>query len=201
MTHCPSQTSIWGADDLRFHNKVVRAAVFLDLNGTLVLPVQADSPFEYRPVPGAFAAIRLLNRLGFVCPVVTVQSRIEKGMISEVDFRSWFGSFVDEARGEGADVAGLYLCPHRISSDCECGKPKPALYHRAAEELDIDCARSYVIGDTAADIGAADNIGAVGCLVLTGWGDNAVAIEVGADYVGRDVFEVAAWIALRSPGL
>jgi D-glycero-D-manno-heptose 1,7-bisphosphate phosphatase len=174
------------------------AAVFFDLNGTLVLPVQADSLSDYIPIPGAFAAIRLLNQSGFVCPVVTVQSRIEKGMFSEAEFRSWFRSFVAEAGDEGAHIAGLYLCPHRVSSNCPCGKPKPTLYRQAAGELGVDSTRSYVIGDTASDIEAAGNIGATGCLVLTGWGRDAIARAVSADYVGRDLHDVATWIISRS---
>lgn len=75
----------------------MNAAVFLDLNGTLVLPVQVESPSDYRPVPDAFAAIRLLNQCGFLCPVITVQSRIEKGWFTEAAFRSWFRSFVADA--------------------------------------------------------------------------------------------------------
>ena len=53
-------------------------AVFLDLNGTLVLPVLADSPREYQLIAESAEAVALLCRAGFVCPVVTVQSRIEK---------------------------------------------------------------------------------------------------------------------------
>jgi histidinol-phosphate phosphatase family protein len=173
----------------------MNAAVFLDLNGTLVLPVQVDSPSAYRPVPGAFAAIRVLNRCGFLCPVITVQSRIEKGVFTEAAFRSWFRSFVAYAAGHGATIAGLYLCPHRVSSHCPCGKPQPTLYRCAAQELDIDLAQSYVIGDTVTDLEAARNIGATGCLVRTGWGSNAEEGRGPAAYVGSDVHDVALWIA------
>lgn len=89
----------------------------------------------------------------------------------------------------------MYLCPHRVSSDCPCEKPKPTLYRRAAEELHIDVPRSYVIGDTVTDLEAARNIGATGCLVRTGWGDNAAEHCRPASYVGRDVYDVALWIA------
>jgi len=67
-------------------------AVFLDLNGTLVMPVQAESPDAYRTIPGAASAVAQLNSKGFLCPVITVQSRIAKGLYTETDFRTWFAS-------------------------------------------------------------------------------------------------------------
>lgn len=67
-------------------------AVFLDLNGTLVLPLLVERPVEYRLIAGAGEALRLLRSGGFVCPVVTVQSRIEKGVYGEADFHRWFDS-------------------------------------------------------------------------------------------------------------
>lgn len=56
----------------------MKRAVFLDLNGTLALPVTVEKLGELRPVPGAAEAVARLCRAGFVCPVVTIQSRIAK---------------------------------------------------------------------------------------------------------------------------
>lgn len=54
--------------------------VFLDLNGTLVMPISPRSLDELMPLPGALEAVRLLTEAGFICPVITVQSRIAKGI-------------------------------------------------------------------------------------------------------------------------
>ena len=62
-------------------DQVMRKAVFLDLNGTLVLPVKVKSPSEYQPIAGSVEAVRLLNQAGFICPVITVQSGISKGSL------------------------------------------------------------------------------------------------------------------------
>jgi len=59
---------------------------FLDLNGTLALPVTPQRPSDLQPIPGAFEAVARLTRAGFVCPVITVQSRIAKGLFSLEDF-------------------------------------------------------------------------------------------------------------------
>ena len=90
-------------------------AVFLDLNGTVVLPLKQQSLDELTLIPGADLAIRRLLAAGFLCPVVTVQARIEKGLFSASEFRAWFADFFGIL---GLDVKGPYLCPHRYNHPC-----------------------------------------------------------------------------------
>lgn len=113
-----------------------RRAVFLDLNGTLVTPVVVDRLSELRPVSGAAQAVARLSRAGYLCPVVTVQSRIEKGVFSSVEFNSWFGEFAANMAAQGADIQGPYICPHRFANPCACAKPQTLLYEQAAQELE-----------------------------------------------------------------
>lgn len=170
-------------------------AVFLDLNGTLVMPVKAESPGDYRDIEGALKSVRILINNGFLCPVITVQSRIAKGVYSEQAFLDWFAGFRARWHDAGATLLGPYVCPHRFGAGCDCAKPKPLLYHQAAAEHGIDCSRSYVVGDTAADVRAAAAIGADGCLVLTGWGARErddCANE--AAFVGNDLTDATRWI-------
>ena len=102
-----------------------RKAVFLDLNGTLVLPVKQERLADLYPIPGAAEAVARLTHAGFVCPVVTVQSRIANGLFSADEFRRWFIDFADALRREGAEVTGPYVCPHRYVEPCACKKPNP----------------------------------------------------------------------------
>jgi HAD superfamily hydrolase (TIGR01662 family) len=161
-------------------------AVFLDLNGTLVMPVQVTSPLDYQVLSGSIEAVRLLNQAGFLCPVITVQSRIEKGIYSEQTFLDW--------------ILGPYICPHSFKTNCDCHKPKPTLYRQAARDFDIDCNCSYVVGDTLDDIHAGLAIGAQSCFVLTGWASKYVP-EFGheADFIGADILTVAEWIVKKRP--
>src|SRR5687767_11533723 len=118
-------------------------------------------------IPGAIAAVARLTRAGFVCPVVTVQSRIAKGLFSADEFRRWFIGFADALRREGAEVAGPYVCPHRYAEPCACKKPNPLLYEQAAVELGVSVPESFVIGDSPDDIRAATRLGTRSCLVRT----------------------------------
>lgn len=173
----------------------MRRAVFLDLNGTLVAPVQVNAPDEHSPIPGSIEAVRLLNAAGFVCPVVTVQSRIEKGIFTLEAFERWFRQLQADFAKTGAGLPAIYICPHSFHAGCDCHKPKPKLYLDAAADLEIDVRRSYVVGDTYNDIQAGHAIGAKSCFVRTGWADRYLT-EHGdkADFIGDDILAVAQWI-------
>jgi D-glycero-D-manno-heptose 1,7-bisphosphate phosphatase len=173
----------------------LRPAVFLDLNGTLVLPVQAESPWEYRAIPGSVEAVARLGEAGFVCPVVTVQSRIGKGMYSKQEFRSWFDEFSHQAAQNSAFFAGVYLCPHRFHSGCACGKPNSLLYESAARDHHIDVRRSLVVGDSVDDLSAGWMMGMRTCLVLTGWGEAARdRVPRDPDHISADLSQAVDWI-------
>src|SRR3954467_6435217 len=145
-----------------------RRAVFLDLNGTLVMPILVEHPRQLALIDGAAHAIAKLSTAGFICPVVTIQSKIEKGLFSADEFTSWFAVFKDLLGRHGADVVGPYVCPHRFANPCPCKKPNIVLYERAAVDHAIDLHRSFVVGDSAANVQAAFHFGGQGCLVRTG---------------------------------
>jgi len=171
-------------------------AVFLDLNGTLVLPLKQESLSEMTLISGADAAVKRLLSAGFVCPVVTVQSRIEKGLFTESEFRSWFSDFFGLL---GLDVKGPYVCPHRYNHPCPCKKPNTFLYDRAAQELSLDLSQSYTIGDSPQDCEAARRFGGTGCLVRTGWAvqDRVVEEAQPFAFIGDTIAEVVDWILNR----
>jgi len=170
-----------------------RKAVFLDLNGTLVLPLKQERLSDLTPIPGAVSAVARLSNAGFVCPVVTVQSRIAKGLFSMDEFLDWFRGFFDDWNARGAILVGPYVCPHRYAERCECEKPNAFLYDLASRDHHIDQSRSFVVGDSPDDVRAATNIGARGCLVHTGWAaDPQVAAAAASDtwYVGQDLGDI-----------
>ena len=173
---------------------------FLDLNGTLVEPVKVEHPDGYALLPCAAEAVRLLNAHGFVCPVITVQSRIAKGTYTADAFLLRFRQLQAELAQQGAAIVGPYVCPHRFRDACACKKPLPLLYEQAAVALRIDITKSVVIGDTSGDVLAARALGCAGVLVRTGWGEHELA-EHGAgeaaSYVAADLLEAARWAVGR----
>jgi histidinol-phosphate phosphatase family protein len=177
----------------------LRPGAFLDLGGTLVLPLKPQSLSDYAPLEHVAEAIALLCAAGFVCPVVTVQSRIAKGLFTQAEFVDWFHAFRTRLASESAMLEGPYVCPHRYAEPCRCKKAGGSLYRRAAAELDIDLGASFVVGDSVEDMDAARILGCRGVLVHTGWpvGQDE---EDAASHVADDVLGAARWIAAaRSP--
>lgn len=172
-------------------------AVFLDLNGTLVLPLKPESLNELTLIPDVGQEIARLSAADFLCPVVTVQSRINKGIFSRQEFQQWFGSFAQRLRACGALVSGPYVCPHRFNEPCQCKKPSIFLYQQAANEQGIDLSRSFVIGDSVEDVCAARGFGGQGCLVRTGWANDPAVVERAAtcsSFVADSLGRAVDWI-------
>jgi D-glycero-D-manno-heptose 1,7-bisphosphate phosphatase len=119
-----------------------RRGVFLDLNGTLVEPLKPERLDEITLIPGVVEAVARLSAAGFVCPVVTVQSRIAKGLFSLPEFEIWFSSFAASLQMQGALVLGPYVCPHRFADPCPCKKPNTVLYVR---QLNINLSQQIVL--------------------------------------------------------
>ena len=146
-------------------------AVFLDRDGTLNEEMgYINHLSRFRLLPQAVPAIRRLNAAGVKVVVVTNQSGAARGYFP--------ASLVDEIHAHlqkiltagGAHLDGIYTCLHGPDEGCACRKPRPALIKQAARDLDLDLARSYLVGDRYKDIETAANAGAKGILVLTGYG-------------------------------
>ena len=168
--------------------------MFLDLNGTLVLPLKSESLSEMRIIPGADLAVARLIEEKLICPVVTIQSGIAKGRFTEQEFRNWFSGFFMNLK---LDIKGPYICPHRFAEDCMCKKPNTFLYEQAAKDYSIDLSKSYVIGDTNLDIIAGKNMGGHGCLVRTGCAVSESEYQKArpnASYIGETLGDVVNWI-------
>ena len=169
-------------------------AVFLDLNGTLVLPLRQESLAEMELIYGVNLAVAKLLAANFICPVVTIQSGIGKGRFTEREFRDWFSVFFGELK---LDIKGPYICPHHFAEDCICKKPNPFLYEQAAKDHAIDLSRSYVIGDTTWDVIAGKNMGGQGCLVRAGGALGETEYQKAkpyASYIGETLGDVVQWI-------
>jgi D-glycero-D-manno-heptose 1,7-bisphosphate phosphatase len=147
----------------------VNRAVFLDRDGTIIEDAgYVRSPEQVRLLPGAAAAIRQLNTNGWLAVVVTNQSGIARGLLSEEDYRDTERRVDELLAQEGAHLDGHYWCPHlpEVNGPCECRKPGTLLYRQAAQGLDIDLPASWWVGDRARDVLPAAAFGGRGVVLL-----------------------------------
>ncbi|HWT94331.1 MAG TPA: HAD-IIIA family hydrolase, partial [Solirubrobacteraceae bacterium] len=139
-------------------------AVLFDRDGTLVIDVPYNGdPAKVELVPGAREAVAKLRDAGIPLAVISNQSGVARGMITEDQVHA-VNARVDELVG---GLGPWLYCPHGPDDDCACRKPAPGLVLRAAEQLGVKPERCAVIGDIGADVQAARAAGARGVLVPT----------------------------------
>ncbi len=150
-------------------------AVFLDRDGVVVELVwdDVDGAFEgptasdnVRLVPGAADAIRRIRSLDYVTVVVSNQPGAAKRKASREELRAAHERVVRLLSGEGVIIDDYRYCLHHpdaldsaLAAACDCRKPKPGMLLEAAAELDIDLARSWMIGDSDVDAQAGRGAG------------------------------------------
>jgi D-glycero-D-manno-heptose 1,7-bisphosphate phosphatase len=147
-----------------------RRAVFLDRDGTIIEDVNYPSkPEQVRLLPGAAAAIRRLNEARIPVVAVTNQSGIARGLLTLADYERVHARMNELLNAERARIDASYLCPHHpdFTGRCECRKPGTLLFRRAADDLDLDLASSWFIGDTLRDVSPATALGGTGILVAS----------------------------------
>ncbi len=140
------------------------AAVLLDRDDTLIrdVPYNGD-PAKVEPMPGAREALRRLRTAGIPTAVVSNQSGIGRGLLTEAQVRA-VNAEVDALLGP---LDAWLFCSHAPEDGCDCRKPAPGLVRRAAERLGVPPERCVVIGDVGADVEAARAAGARAVLVPT----------------------------------
>ena len=156
----------------------MKAAVFLDRDGTMNVDVgYLDRVERFKLFPWTLEAVRLLRNSGYYVVVVTNQSGVARGMVDETFVEEVHRLMQEDLAMVGSQLDGLYYCPHESDAlvrkyrmECDCRKPKSGLIARAVADLDIDVSKSFVVGDKWSDIGLAQNVGARGVLVRTGYG-------------------------------
>jgi D-glycero-D-manno-heptose 1,7-bisphosphate phosphatase len=137
-------------------------AVFLDRDNTLIEdPGYINHPNQVRLLPGAAAALVQLRRMGYLLVVVTNQSAVARGIVTEEMLEKIHHRLNKLLADEGAYLDAIYYCPYhpegsipkyRMESDLR--KPAPGMLLKAAEDLDIDLSRSWAIGDSYRDVAA-----------------------------------------------
>ena len=162
-------------------DRSTRPAVFLDRDGVLVEDVHfLTNAAQLKLLPGVADALRALQER-FSIIVVTNQSGIARGYLTEDDLTGIHGSLAVLLAAEEVGVDAFYYCPHLAEGtvaayqvDCTCRKPKPGMLLRASEGFGIDLAGSFLVGDMPRDIQAGDAAG-VRSVLLSEHGDGDAA--------------------------
>jgi histidinol-phosphate phosphatase family protein len=167
-------------------------SVLLDRDGTLVLERDyLRTPSQLELFPGSALAIQSLRKLGFGVVLVTNQSGLARGFFDENQLQEVHERLREILGDRDVALDAIYHCPHLPEHGCSCRKPEPGLVMRAVHDLGIDPRESFVVGDKACDIDLGRRVGATTVLVETGYGREALAAGVRADYTIKHIGELA----------
>lgn len=138
-----------------------RPAVFLDRDGVLVearatggVPLPARRAADFRLLGGVAAACARLHEAGLVLVVVTNQPDVARGVLDPGELDAMHRLLLD-----WLPIDEVVVCAHDDADMCRCRKPKPGMILDAADRLELDLARSVLIGDRWRDIEAARRAG------------------------------------------
>jgi D-glycero-D-manno-heptose 1,7-bisphosphate phosphatase len=180
-------------------------AIFLDRDGTLIEEVgYLDRPERVRLYPWSIDAIRAFNRAGLRVVLVTNQSGVARGFLTEAVVDEVHEHIAALLREGGAFIDAYYYCPHHpdgklpeFARSCDCRKPARGLVDRAVREFGIDPTRSFTIGDRWLDVAFGQAVGGRGILVRTGYGareEERPQEPLVADAIVNNLIEAAGWI-------
>lgn len=164
-------------------------AVFLDRDG--VLNEEKNyicKPEELELYDFAADAIKKINEFEYLAIVITNQSAVARNLCTLSELEAVHDELKNKLEQHHAYLDAIYCCPHfylKSSSElnpeyninCDCRKPKPGMFFKAAEDFGINLSESYMIGDSERDILAGQNAGCRTIGVRTGYGMKKSSIK------------------------
>ena len=170
------------------------SAVFLDRDGVINRKAEEGKYItswdQVEILPGVPQAIALLNQAGYRVVIATNQRCVAKGFITIDELQQLHARLLERLARDGANIDGIYCCPHDNVPPCGCRKPAPGLLLNAAVDLRLSLPSSWMIGDSESDIEAGRN---AGCRTVHVCGDGRMS-TVPADLVAKTLLDAAQQI-------
>lgn len=171
----------------------MRKAVFLDRDGTIIVDkVYLNDPTGVEFFPGAIQALAELQRAGFLLIVVTNQSGIARGLVTEENLQAIHEQMQALLKSHGVSIDAFYHSPHAANSHHPMRKPNPGMLDQAAKEHRISLSESFMIGDKPIDVEAGHRAGTKSILL-----SDEIPETCSPEYVTADLTAAALWILQR----
>lgn len=177
-----------------FNNKM--PAFFIDRDGVINkerFNLYSD-PCNF--FPKTIEAIKKINKMNYLCIIITNQPAIAKGFVTE-KFVNFTHNKLETFIGyKGAYIDGIFYCPHhpkkgfigeikKYKISCFCRKPKIGLIQEAKKKFNIDLKKSYFIGNSFTDFKTAINAGIKPIIV----NNNSLSEQVNQKKKFKNLFE------------
>ncbi len=167
-----------------------RRALFADRDGTLIHDAHyLRDASQVELLPGAVELLQAFDDAGWALVVVTNQSGIAQGIVSEDDYRAVTARLAELLAERGITLDLVKHCPHHpdVSGPCRCRKPGTLLYEEARDALRLDVTASVYVGDRWRDVAPALALGGRGFLIRS-----ADTPEADWERAGREAERITA---------
>lgn len=170
--------------------------VFLDRDGTIAEHVPyLRRPDDCRLLPQAGEAVALLNRAGLPVIIISNQSAVARGFVTIEALEGIHQVLRTQLAQYGAWLDGIFYCPHHPDEGCACRKPRTGLFTKAAADLGVSLAHSFMVGDQEIDILAGRVAGTKTILVRTGPPPGPDCEQTATpDHSAATLYEAVPWI-------
>ena len=155
----------------------LKKAIFLDRDGTINIENgHINNPNDFELINKSGEAINLINKSNFLAICITNQPVIARGECTFGELEEIHKKMEYELGLQGAYLDEIYFCPHHtdrgfsgeridLKINCDCRKPKPGMLIEAKDNFNLNLKECWFIGDSEADIGAAQNAGCRSILI------------------------------------
>lgn len=169
--------------------------IILDRDGTINDEINhLKSIDQFKLISGVEGAIKKLNHAEFRVCVATNQPVVARGECTDDELRKIHNKMETCLGYEGAYIDKIYYCPHHpdagfdgevaeLKKECECRKPDVGMIFSALKEFNGSVVDSWMIGDSTADILAANRAGLSSILVETGHAGSDAKYSAIPDFV------------------
>ena len=186
-------------------SKEKQVAIFLDRDGVVIeykrLLVRVE---DVRITEEVVQSLKDLQARGFLLIVVTNQSAVARGLISEQDLNNLHSFISLQLRDQGVTIDAFYYCPHHPHAEiavyrcvCNCRKPNAGMIQRAVIEHNIDLSRSFLIGDETRDILAGKAAGVTTIFLDRGSGAHSLQ-DAEPSFVSHSMAEATSYILMKT---
>ena len=177
-----------------------RPCIFIDRDGTLNEERGYISELKnFNLLPKVGNAIKLINNSNFLVVLITNQPVLARGECTFEELRKIHNKMEFSLSEYKAYLDRIYFCPHHpdkgfigevkeLKINCNCRKPKIGLFKEAINDLNIDLKKSWMIGDSARDIEAANKLRIKSVLINSG-NKNDLSIKHKPTFVEKNLYD------------
>jgi D-glycero-D-manno-heptose 1,7-bisphosphate phosphatase len=182
-------------------------AIFLDRDDTIIEdPGYINNPDQVKLLDGAAEALSSLKGMGYKLVVVSNQSGIARGIVTEETLGRIHKRLEQLLAEKGVSLDRIYYCPYhpdgvipKYRKESDLRKPNPGMLFLAHKDLDIEMAESWMVGNSLGDVEAGKRAGCKTVMIESRAHEQKIPPgEPGPDYRAVNLKEVVNIIKMRA---